>query len=357
MPLRARVAGQDILSLDLSSDEFAALRGRQDITMACCDARAIPKRSVTGLPFFAHGRTAFCDAASETEFHLRGKVLIRDAAAKAGWKAQVEVSGEAPSGERWRADVLCEKGERQVAFELQHSGITLARLSERQQRYRESGVGGMWFMRTHERRLREPQTWQRHTPALYITEQHQIPDLDLPLEEVVSRALQDGLILFPSKSSLMRLTVFSHTYYCRYCRKYTAVLARVFLSPLGRPGFSIEIPWDVQGIAQWACGILERNGVSEYPLIQREMYRTGAGSSYGCNRCGKIIFVHQRPRDAADVWREKARQEKIFEQYASSVSGESLALRAITLLSPAENQWFKENVGGRWIPREWLVEI
>lgn len=356
MPLRARIAGQDLLSIDLSSDEFAALRGRQDITMACCDARAIPKRSVTGLPFFAHGRTAFCESASETEFHLRGKVLIRDAAAHAGWKAQIEASGTSPSGERWRADVLCEKGERQVAFEMQNSGITLARLGERQHRYRESGISGMWFMRTHERRLRNPQVWQRHTPALYITEQHQIPDLDLSLSEVISKTLQGELVFFPSRSSSMRLTAFAHTYYCRYCRKYTAILAHMFLAPLGHSGFLVEAPWQAEGIAGWARGILDRNGVSEYPLLQRESHRVGAGSSYACGKCGRTIFVHQRPKDELDIWRKKAQQDKILEQHASGVSGESLALRTATRLNQPEMQWFRDSIGGRWIPREWLTE-
>jgi len=354
MPLRARVDGQEVLSIDLSPTAFDALRGRRDLTMACCEARAVPKRSVTGLPFFAHGRTSGCDSAAETEFHLRGKVLIRDAARVAGWTAQVEVPGTTPGGARWRADVLCEEGGRQVAFELQRSGITLAHLGERQARYWESGVRGMWFMRTHERRLKEPQVWQHQTPALYITEGHHVPAFQLGLSEVVQAALSGQLLLFPAPRWPVRVTTMAHTYRCHYCRSVTAVLARVFLAPIGRPEVLIEAPWTVEGLAGWVNEVIGRAGAVSFPLVPRKVHKSYSGSVYDCVHCEKWLFVHSRPKDHLDRWRRLATQDDPVEQHPTWMDGGSLAVRSIVTLTPSEHQWFRERVGGGWVLRRWL---
>jgi hypothetical protein len=348
MPLRARVDGEDVLSIDLSQSAFDALRGRQDITMPCCDARAVPKRSVTGLPFFAHDRRSGCDYAAETEFHLRGKVLIRDAAHAVGWAAQVEVPGVTPNGERWRADVLCHERARQVAFEMQHSGITLAQLGTRQARYKESNIRGMWFMRTHERRLNEPQVWQHDTPALYVTEEHHIPSLKLPLSDVVREALQGQLILFPVTHWPIRVTAVAHSYPCRWCRTITGVLARVLLAPVSQSDFFVEANWAVEGLAVWVRDVLARAGALTYPLLQRKEHKKYIGSAYDCPQCGKNLSVHSRPKNKLESWRRIATHDVPAERYPTLTVGGDFVMSRVVTFTPAEQQRFSGVVGSRW---------
>lgn len=354
MPLMARVDGVNILSIDLSAVEFDALRRRRDLMMACCETQAVAKRSVNGLPFFAHAQRKACEYASETEFHLKGKALIREAARAAGWQAEVEVSGQSPQGERWRADVLCVSGTRRVAFEMQHSGLSLANLGERQARYQASGVRGMWFMRTHERRLGEPQVWQQATPALYVTEQHWVPSLKLPLGDVVHLALRGELIHFPAGVGPLCLTAVAHFYPCRWCKSSIGVLARVLLAPVGQPDFFIEADWTVKGLRDWTVGLLERSG-SCAQLLQRKEHRAYNGSVYDCPSCHKRLYVHQRPPENLKDWRKVAADDSAVLTAGGGTAGSTAVIKRNEVwLTPTELEWFKDMVGGRWILRRWL---
>ncbi|MDR6221416.1 hypothetical protein [Deinococcus soli (ex Cha et al. 2016)] len=60
MPLTAQLGGARLVSVELTPEAFDALRGERALQMRCCEARAIPKRSVRGLPFFAHGARGEC---------------------------------------------------------------------------------------------------------------------------------------------------------------------------------------------------------------------------------------------------------------------------------------------------------
>jgi hypothetical protein len=109
----------------------------------------------------------------------------------------VEVSGQTPSGDGWRADVLCQRGPLRVAFEMQRSGITLQHLHARQTAYRASGVRCFWLMRTHQRALTQAQSWQGDTPAVYLDEQRTVPSLRLGLTDFTQAVLRGQLALFP----------------------------------------------------------------------------------------------------------------------------------------------------------------
>lgn len=217
MPLTALHGEIRLVSVDLPSPAFEALRGATDLVMTCCEARAIPKRSVLGLPFFAHHTRGTCEYAGESELHVLAKVEILRAARAAGWVADVEVRGHTPEGQRWRADVLCERGRHRVAFEVQRSGIVLQELHARQALYRASGVRGFWLMRTHERRLRQAQPWQHETPALYLSHDRHIPDLNLNLTSFTRAALGGHLKLFPIPDQPVQLRVVAEPKRCFRC--------------------------------------------------------------------------------------------------------------------------------------------
>lgn len=152
MPLRCLdPTGRSIHSFDLADEQWRALeaenRKARHLRMPCCSAQVILKRSRLGTQFFAHKAVGACATATETEAHLRLKRMAVEVARANGWTANTEVLGTSPSGEAWKADVLAEKGGRKIAIEIQWSSQTNDEISRRQQRYRESGVRGLWLLR------------------------------------------------------------------------------------------------------------------------------------------------------------------------------------------------------------------
>ncbi|MBF4069172.1 hypothetical protein ISJ33_23825 [Burkholderia pseudomallei] len=116
------------------------------IKMPCCGRAAIPKTSKRGNYFFAHAVRGDCTSAPESQDHIFLKSLIAKAAKSAGWTVVTEWSGTAPNGERWIADVFCQKGSAKVAIEVQLSYQTVEELRRRTSNYRASGVRVAWVV-------------------------------------------------------------------------------------------------------------------------------------------------------------------------------------------------------------------
>lgn len=350
MPLKALLQDQELISIDLPKEVFETLRGRRDLRMACCETAAIPKRSVLGLPFFAHAKGGECGSAPETAFHLQGKAIILRAARAAGWEAWVEVGGRTPSGERWRADVLCIQGHHRVAFELQHSGITLSTLAARQARYRESNLRCMWFMHTHERRLAQAQPWQRNTPALYLNAKHHVPMLDLTLEQTVEAALGGHLALFPLAGRPVQVTLIAQATNCYMCRGGSGVLEAVLVYPPGLPELAVIAPGTTPGLAEWIQTVLPQPEVGR---MQRFIeWPTNAYRTYSCPGCHRLGLM-SRFKPNLDLWRKEAqRMESVPGEAQWVYMGSQGRLASATLtLNPQQQAWLTQHIGQRWVLR------
>src|SRR5690606_10314018 len=144
-------AGRSILAFDLSDKAWQALarenRKARHLRMPCCAAAVALKRSPRGNPFLAHLPGAACLSAGETEAHRTLKAMAVEAPRANGWAATTEEAGVAPSGVSWQADVLARRGRHLVALEVQWSKQPLDEIMRRQERYRASGIRGLWLLR------------------------------------------------------------------------------------------------------------------------------------------------------------------------------------------------------------------
>ncbi|MBC8737043.1 hypothetical protein F6X40_09500 [Paraburkholderia sp. UCT31] len=144
--------GEAIFSIDFGREAFEALRveqrARRHLRFPCCDGIVGLRVSRSGLPHFYHqSGLGGCYNAEETELHLRIKNEVVLAARDAGWSADTEVVGGIENVSMWKADVLAIHGGARVAFEAQLSPQTWADTCQRQERYREAGVRGLWLFR------------------------------------------------------------------------------------------------------------------------------------------------------------------------------------------------------------------
>lgn len=117
-----------------------------EYVMACCAAPAVLKTSINGVAFFAH-LSDECATAPETVWHKTGKAAVLAALRDLGTKGQEEVSGNAPNGQQWKADILCTFERRTIAIELQRSYQHLRDFLHRHERYKASGVECYWLLR------------------------------------------------------------------------------------------------------------------------------------------------------------------------------------------------------------------
>lgn len=149
MPLRAVSAEKNINAFEFDETSWANLKAsyrNTDLKMPCCGNAAIPKTSTLGNFFFAHTRKGNCTSEPESAEHIYIKSLVAKAASSVGWSVITERLGESPNGEKWTADVFCEKGNAQVALEVQLSHQSAEATLARQKRYAESGVRCLWFL-------------------------------------------------------------------------------------------------------------------------------------------------------------------------------------------------------------------
>jgi hypothetical protein len=274
------------------------------------------------MPFFAHKAVGTCITAPETEEHLQLKRMAVEAARANGWTADTEKTGISPSGEPWTADVLAQKGKSQVAIEIQWSSQTNEELLRRQERYRESGLRGLWL-------LRQPGfPITRELPAVCIggsLEQgfsalipghsgmsardrsrperwHQVLPLRTLLDAAFSKRLRFGVQLGTDAIVSIR----TGCLWCRSCGAQTTIITFIDVA-FGPNKFSFTIP-ELGKHAEPLHSVLSRlpDGL-EIDSIKPPFNKTQRRSyvSNECFHCDALIAEHYEH----DAWKE---QETVF---------------------------------------------
>lgn len=246
--------------------------------------------------------------------------------------------------------MLCRQGNVQVAFELQRSGITLANLHERQARYEASGVRAMWFMRTHERALAQPQPWQAQSPALYVTAEHHVPLLGLSLGATVQAALGGHLVLFPRPGRTVQVTVVARVKRCYHFAcggTHHGILQAVLVSPPDVPELAVVIPGTTPGLSAWVDSVVaseHKDGWKRFVEWSTSVHRT-----YTCPGCGGLGMT-ERFKPNRVKW---VRLAQPFSGDPASrwhfQQGEDGVVCLLTVLTDVQRAWLMRTVGGQWV--------
>jgi competence protein CoiA len=157
MPLKCLRGTEEVYAFEVESDEeWTLLRSEnttaRNLRMPCCGAAVVLRTSPLGTRHFAHVRRGPCTTAPETAEHLLAKIVIIEGIRRTAWTAKPEQEGSTPSGDQWKADVLAIKDntKTKAAFEVQWSRQTDEETRQRQTRYKNAGVRGLWLFRQHD---------------------------------------------------------------------------------------------------------------------------------------------------------------------------------------------------------------
>lgn len=203
MPLRAYIDDEEIISIDLTDEQWNDLKKRIKsknslLTLPCCKQEGFLRTSSKGLKHFVHAKSDnTCDWKPESPEHLRAKIEIIEVCKENGWKAIPEFAET-----NWRADVLAIHNDKRIAFEVQWSKQTFEETKFRQDRYKESNVRGCWFFRTAPKELRDYDDAliaDKEIPAFKIFKDEnsnitaQLKQTQLPLKSLVDSLLKRKL--------------------------------------------------------------------------------------------------------------------------------------------------------------------
>lgn len=202
MPLRAYIDNEEIISIDLTEEQWNDLKKQvkkgSAVNLPCCNQSGFLRVSSKGLKHFVHSKSDnTCDWKPESPEHLKAKIEIIEACKENGWKAIPEFSET-----NWRADVLAIQDDKRIAFEVQWSKQTFEETKFRQDRYKESNVRGCWFFRTAPKELRDYDDTlnaDKEIPAFKIFKDDnsnivgQLKQTQLPLKKLVDSLLKRKL--------------------------------------------------------------------------------------------------------------------------------------------------------------------
>ena len=242
MPLSCKSGADFISAINYNAtqwDELRVLNSTEKLLrLDCCGSMVTLKTSKLGTRFFAHKQRGECTSARETAEHLFVKERIAQAILGSDWRVATEVRGNAPDGSVWIADVMAERGKHRIAFEVQWEPQSQALSTQRQERYRHSGVRGLWLFR-HPSGIQLSQD----VPSLLIEIDHETTAwVRIPAEvslHLTDHQARKSDYLWSQKIELGR--------FVRGC------LARKFV---WSPGLNERVPLDIWSAEQncWKCG-------------------------------------------------------------------------------------------------------
>lgn len=341
MPLKCLQDGDPVFAFDFTLDAWESLkaenRKRKHLSMPCCEAKATPKTSKLGTQFFAHARTDACAAPAETAEHLLAKATCAEAAKLAGWEVDTEVFGVSPDGETWIADVLASKGNARVPIEVQWSRQKVDETKRRQEKYKQSGLRGLWLMRNSDLVVeKETPTFRlRYDEGLRKFVVLVAASQEVDLAQFVAGTLRGALKFAPAIGRKMPLSVSTAIVECWRCKKETQiVLGLEFHAGKVLPGHA-SISAQLYDFDNQDCGgaffaaafpheLLRQHGIG---AIKNRYSRT-AGCSYlsnGCFHCDAIqgrFFDHDSWFDAEPAYTvEVELTQRLVHQIQESESG------------------------------------
>lgn len=259
MPLRAQIDNEDIISIDLTDEQWNNLKKRLKtkasvLILPCCGQEGFLRKSSRGLKHFVHSKSEHtCDWKPESPEHLKAKIAIIEACKENGWEAIPEFS-EAD----WRADVLAIQNNKRIAFEVQWSKQTFEETKYRQDRYKKSNVRGCWFFRTVPYELQEELVADKEIPAFRVSKDDysniiaQLDQVQLPLKSLVDNLLKRKLkfCTHTRLNSRQNVTIIFFEYHCWKCGKtqHSYCVERNFSTVCNRSFNVTESMWDSENI-------------------------------------------------------------------------------------------------------------
>ncbi|MBT3029427.1 MAG: hypothetical protein KME48_19890 [Candidatus Thiodiazotropha sp. (ex Ctena orbiculata)] len=325
MPLRAVLDNINLFAYEQTVESWNKLKNspeRKKLAMPCCGERAIAKTSPLGTFFFAHYRKATdCYAAPESPEHVYLKEIIATSAKAAHWAVITEHPGASPKGDKWVADVFCEKKSAKIAFEVQLSKQTLSEFKYRQARYKESGIRAAWFVSANvAESINHPQS--KELP-IFVIEDYSIESsiplvsgFNLPLRDFV-RDLLSGHISWKTDPEEMNIHYIKDT--CWSCGK-----------PVKQPyGYSIDVYHDVVKTVPNCSTVLEKilGYVGNENLAARGINKISAFPTFKGNApnfpyCSECLYCGQPQANHYLMQKLKAAREEEAEYAESFVTGE-----------------------------------
>ena len=316
MPLSARSANGvvSLVGMDQLTLENLKSRNRTEklFTAKCCGAPVQVRTPAGKVAHFYHlSTTPGCQGSSgESQTHLALKARIAVAVIQAGWEAEVEAEERSADGTLvWKADVLARRRNAAVAFEVQISNPDWTTMGERQARYKQSGVRGLWFVKT-----KKPFPVQHALPifnlvsgedAAWLVSLHHPQDWENEwsqawalsnVTEFVGQALNGGLKWAPLTTTAdadcdvsVRMLAFGK---CLNCGRDVGTPYMLEVALAGQPSFPV-FNWH-QGMTRrrtyWLDQVLARlrEGAADHPRMALMDHKTNscAACKASANRLG-----------------------------------------------------------------------
>lgn len=323
MPLRAIINDQDIVSTELSDDDWQELRneireGRLNIKLPCCGKPGRARTSKLGLRHFYHQRSDDCNYKPESAQHLMIKSDIVRASRVNGWNAISEYACK-----DWIADVMATNGKRQIIFEVQWSRQSAEEIRLRHERYRTAGMKCCWLMKQVPKELCKLKKVPKPDTNLPIFKigQGESGDIYVELEqgkmsvyEFVNH-LYHGHLKYCDVHSVQRLQTVEILFYEMECWNCKKEQHSYHVTPFLKSNCGMQMYWADE---PWSNVVLDRQPA----VLQfvREFLRSPRGShlvigtvkerwsstversyvSFGCAYCDAIFGDFHRTNDACE---------------------------------------------------------